>query len=90
VEYTFEKEFIRKLAKLKKKDSNLYQKVLSKLKLFKINDKHPSLRCHKLTGKLNGYWSISMDMGIRMIYWVINDTAYFVDIGTHEEVYRVN
>lgn len=90
MEYRFEEKFLRKLAKLKKADKGLYYKILEKIQMFGDDERHPSLRCHKLTGKLLGYWSISMDMGIRIVYFIESGVAYFVDIGTHDEVYRMN
>lgn len=80
----------RKLLKIGRKDRGFFDSVEKQLILFENNDKHPSLRNHKLLGKLDGYWSISVGMGFRMIYYVNGGEAYFVDIGTHDEVYKAN
>ncbi len=80
----------KKLLKILKRDIDLFGLIEKQLALFEINEKHPSLRIHKLKGKLKEYWSLSVGRGIRMIYYIENSEAYFVDIGTHEEVYRVN
>ena len=65
------------------------QKILKQLKLFKINPNYPSLRNHKLTGFLFNTRSIYIDMSIRATYKLLPDgTAYFFDLGTHDEVYK--
>jgi addiction module RelE/StbE family toxin len=78
---------IKELTKIKKKDKRLGTRIQKQLQLFSVNPKHPSLRIHKLTGSMNNVWSLSVTESIRMVYRFINeDTAYFVDIGTHDQV----
>lgn len=77
-----------KLKKIKKQDNKLFKKVEKQVHLFRANPKHPSLRLHKLTSKTESIWSISITMSIRMMYKIVDDDAYFIDIGTHDEVYR--
>lgn len=79
---------MKKLRKIRRNDKYLYEKTLEKLEIFRENPQHNSLRRHKLSSKYDGFWSISIDMSMRMVYKEINDLAYFFDIGTHEEVYR--
>lgn len=79
----------QKLLHLNKKDKKLTLRIEKQIKLFESNPKHPSLRTHKLTGKLSNRWSISISRGLRMVYLMLDeDIAYFVDLGTHDEVYR--
>lgn len=79
----------KELAKIKQKDKKLSDKISKQLSLFTTNPKHPSLRLHKLRVSNNDVWSISITMRIRMLYKLLEDnTAYFFDIGKHEEVYR--
>ncbi|HUQ85359.1 MAG TPA: type II toxin-antitoxin system mRNA interferase toxin, RelE/StbE family [Candidatus Limnocylindrales bacterium] len=79
---------VKELSRIKKTDQKLEKKIIKQLQLLKTNPRHPSLRLHKLTGNLTNMWSISITMNIRMIYHLLDDsTAYFVDIGTHDEVY---
>jgi len=52
--------------------------------LFKENPFHLSLRLHKLKGKLEGLWSISIDMKHRIIFKSLEDgVILFVSIGMH-------
>jgi addiction module RelE/StbE family toxin len=79
----------QKLLQLHKKDKKLVRKIEKQIALFESNPKHPSLRTHKLTGNLTNRWSISIGRSLRMIYVMkTKEIAYFVDIGTHDEVYR--
>jgi len=52
------------------------------------NPKHPSLRLHKLEGKMIENWSFSVEDDIRMIFTYVDDGVLFVDIGSHKKVYK--
>jgi len=79
----------KEILSIQQKDKKLVERIEKQIKLFEDNPKHPSLRIHKLSGKINNMWSISITMSVRMIYILLDeDTALFVKIGTHEEVYR--
>jgi addiction module RelE/StbE family toxin len=85
----FSKDLIKLLEKIKRKDKKLSNQIYKQLKLFTKEPKHPSLRTHKLIGKLRNYWSISLTKSLRMVYILLNDDeAYFIAIGKHEEVYK--
>lgn len=58
-------------------------RALKAIELFRVNPLHPSLRLHRLKGHFKGYWSISVDLHIRIILRLEGDTAYFFSIGTH-------
>jgi addiction module RelE/StbE family toxin len=86
---TLTPDILKELNKIKQKDRKLVEKIEKQLILFKGNPRHPSLRLHKLTGNLGDYWSISITKSIRMIYEIVDeDIIYFIDIGTHDEVYK--
>ncbi len=86
-------DVLKDLKRLKRKDPGILKKVEKQLAIFAHNPKHPSLRTHKLTGEIENRWSISVTKSLRMIYIVLKEedgkiVAYFVAIGTHEQVYR--
>jgi len=61
---------------------NKIEKTIAK---FTNNPFDPSLKTHKLTGKLSNYWSFSVDYHTRILFEFIDEkTAGFIDIGTHE------
>lgn len=79
----------QKILHLNKKDKKLVSRIEKQVKLFESNPRHPSLRTHKLTGSLANRWSSSVSSGLRMVYVILDeDVAYFVDLGTHDQVYK--
>lgn len=85
----FSESIRRELTQIYKKDKKLSDRIEKQIKLFKENPNHPSLRTHKLSGKVENLWSISITMSVRIIYLRIGDElVLFVKIGTHGEVYR--
>ena len=84
----FSPDFIKILKKIKLTDKTLIDQVNKQLKLFQLHPQHPSLRTHKLTGKMKNRWSISLSKSLRMIYILLEkNEAYFIAIGTHDKVY---
>jgi addiction module RelE/StbE family toxin len=65
----------------------IQQAFAKRLRLFKENLNHPLLRDHQLTGKLEGHRAFSITGDIRVVYYIHEETAYFIDIGTHNQVY---
>lgn len=78
----------RNILRLRRNDPKVYELTKKKLVIFEKDDNHPSLRKHKLGGGLDGYWSISVNMKVRIVYFIENEEAWLVNIGTHDEVYR--
>jgi mRNA-degrading endonuclease YafQ of YafQ-DinJ toxin-antitoxin module len=56
---------------------------------LEINPFHPSLRLHKLQGKLNEYHSVSINLSYRIVIDLVITEAQIIpiDIGAHDEVY---
>lgn len=65
---------------------NLYKKII---RLLALNPFHPSLRLHKLQGKLKDLYSISINLQYRITLelLIIDKEIVLIDIGTHEAVY---
>lgn len=56
--------------------------------LFITNPFHPILNNHPLHGKYSGYNSISIGGDLRVVYeWIDGETAYFITIDTHSNLY---
>jgi len=77
-----ERKFFRKHSTLIKKYSHI-------LKKLQTNPFDNSLKTHKLSGKLEGLYSCSLDYQYRIIISIviIDNKVYLVDIGTHDDVY---
>lgn len=58
-----------------------------RLRLFSADPTIPILKDHQLSGKLKGFRAFSLTGDIRVVYYLYNNIAYFVDIGTHNQVY---
>jgi mRNA-degrading endonuclease YafQ of YafQ-DinJ toxin-antitoxin module len=81
------KSYERQLIKFIRKHPELREHYAKTLKLLEVNPQHPSLRLHKLKGKLQAYSSVSINMKFRiMIDFVINDDVILlISIGSHRE-----
>ena len=64
----------------------LYHKTLE---LLEVNPHHPSLRLHALRGKLDGLYSISINLKFRITLELIvtDQEIILVNIGDHDQVY---
>ena len=88
MEILFASNVKKELERLKNKQPKLADKVQAQIKVFIENPKHPSLRLHKLKGRLNNSWSISITGGYRLLYYVQDNKVVFYDLGTHDQVYK--
>lgn len=59
------------------------------LRLLELNPSHPSLRLHKLKGKLKDLHSVSITLSYRITlsFAIIEGSIVLIDIGAHDEVY---
>jgi len=88
VEVSFSSAFKRAFKKRIKGNTYLEGKFWQKLEQFTMNPYDPSLKTHKLSGRLQGFWSFSIDYDERVLFYFTEDEkAIFVDIGSHDEVY---
>lgn len=56
--------------------------------IFRKSPKTPSLKVHKLHGKLKGLWSFSVNNSYRIVFEVAKDkTVIFHSVGDHDEIY---
>ena len=81
----FKKSFRKRI-----KGSSLEIEFDESLKLFLIKPFNPNLKTHKLSGKLKGLWSSSVNYEIRVAFYFTKSKprkAVFVDIGNHDQVY---
>ncbi|NPA71755.1 MAG: type II toxin-antitoxin system mRNA interferase toxin, RelE/StbE family [Gammaproteobacteria bacterium] len=82
-------EYFKKLKKFIKKHPDALERYIKAIELLEINPFHPSLRIHKLQGKLREYHSVSINMKYRIVIdFVLTEKEIIpIDIGTHDEVY---
>jgi mRNA-degrading endonuclease YafQ of YafQ-DinJ toxin-antitoxin module len=88
VEVSFSSPFKRAFKKRIKGNTELEARFWQKLEQFTVDPFDPSLKTHKLSGKLKEFWSFSVDYDERVLFYFLEDEkAVFVDIGSHDEVY---
>jgi len=82
-------EYKKKLKKFFKKHPDMLDRYAKCIFILEQDPYHPSLRLHKLKGKLSDFHSISINMEYRVIidFIIRDDEIIPVDIGTHDNVY---
>jgi len=82
-------EYFKKVKKFIKKHPNVLSRYGKAMELLEIDPYHPSLRLHKLQGKLRVYCSVSITMEYRIVIdFIIKENEIIpIDIGSHDEVY---
>lgn len=80
---------MKRLKKFIKRHPDMLERYEKTLIILENDPYHPSLRLHKLRGKLQEYFSVSITMEYRMVIdFVIKDEQIIpIDIGSHDEVY---
>ena len=82
----FQQNFTNQFKELSKTQKRL---LADTIELFTEDPMHNSLRNHPLKDKWVNYRSITADGDLRLHYRLIDkDTALFVAVGTHDELYR--
>ena len=88
-EIIYTDSYLKRVKKFIKKHPELISQYEKTLKLLELNPNHPSLRLHKLHGKLSELYAVSINITYQIsIYFLIDkDKIIPVDIGSHEDVY---
>lgn len=83
----FTKSFKKAYTNRIQPNKNLEKRFDQRYDLFIENPSNAILKDHLLSGKLEDYRAFSITGDIRVVYYIYEGTAYFVDIGTHNQVY---
>ncbi len=78
-------KFQKDLKKILTKQPGLKLAIKKTLKQTRRNITHPSLRLHKLQGQ--SFWSISVNMKLRIILHQEKNKIYLLRIDPHDQVY---
>jgi mRNA-degrading endonuclease YafQ of YafQ-DinJ toxin-antitoxin module len=76
--------FLRRAKKLRDPQASMLRAALRR---FAADPRDPLLRTHKLKGELADYWAFSVDDDLRVLFRWDGDVAFFVNLGSHDEVY---
>ena len=80
---SFKKNYARRIHPYK----NLEERFEDRYDLFMEDTSHPILKDHELSGKMKDHRAFSVTGDIRVVYYIHEDIAYFIDIGKHNQVY---
>jgi len=85
------KAFIRSAKRLTKRDPSIALDLEAVLGLLAEDAFHPSLRTHKLKGKLAKSWACSAGYDLRVVFQLVKhegkEALLLEAAGTHDEVY---
>lgn len=86
----FTEGYERRVRKFLKKHPEIRSQYDKTIRLLELNPHHPSLRLHRLEGKLSELHSVSINLSYRiaMELLITDETIIPVNIGTHDEVYK--
>lgn len=81
--------YIRRARKFLNRHPEVHGQYQKTLELLELDPAHPSLRLHRLKGKLSDLYSVSINLTYRItIEFVIEGEAILlVNVGKHEQVY---
>lgn len=83
----FSHDFIKRYKKRFGHQIQIQKKFEERVRLFTQNPTNPILNNHPLKGKRRLVRAFSITGDIRVTYFIEDNTAYFLDIGSHNQVY---
>ncbi len=85
----FTDQYNRRAAKFLKRHPDVETQYVKTLELLELNPHHPSLRLHRLSGKLEGLQSISINLKYRITIEIIitESDIVLINVGDHDAVY---
>jgi mRNA-degrading endonuclease YafQ of YafQ-DinJ toxin-antitoxin module len=70
------------------KNSALLEIFKESVNIFLHDRENPFINDHLLERDMNGYMAFSITHDLRVIYKELEEYFLFLDVGTHQEVYR--
>ena len=85
----FPDSYLKRVRKFLKKHPDLRGQYQKTLELLEIDPHHPSLRLHRLQGRLSDLSSVSINMSYRILLEMVleENDIILVDIGSHDHDY---
>ncbi len=85
----FPESYLQRARKFFRQHPELRRQYQKALELLELNPHHPSLRLHKLEGRLAGLSSVSINMSYRIVIEMIirEGKIILINIGSHDQVY---
>lgn len=85
----FTQSYTRRAIRFLRRHPELKTQYRRTLELLEVNPFHPSLRLHKLKGRLADLHAVSINVAYRITleFLVEGDAILLVNVGSHDEVY---
>lgn len=85
----YTESYLKRARKFARQHPEILPQYEKTLRLLEINPLHPSLRLHKLQGRLKGLSSVSINMSYRIVleFLMQGRTIVPVTVDSHEEAY---
>lgn len=85
----FTAQYEKRALRFLKRHPELERQYLKTLQLLEANPFHPSLRLHRLSGRLTDLHSVSINLSCRitMEFLIENQEIIPIDVGDHDTVY---
>jgi toxin HigB-1 len=85
----FTAQYEKRALRFLKRHPELERQYLKALQLLEANPFHPSLRLHRLSGRLDGLHSVSINLSYRITleFLIENQEIIPIDVGDHNTVY---
>lgn len=85
----YPESYLKRAKKFLQKHPEIHNQYRKTLELLEINPQHPSLRLHRLQGRLQGLSSVSINISYRIVLEIEirEQEILLVDIGSHDQVY---
>ena len=85
----YPESYIRRARKFLNKHPEIHKQYRKTLQLLELNPYHPSLRLHKLQGRLDGLSSVSINISYRIVIELVieGNEILLVNIGKHDRLY---
>jgi len=80
----FEKHWYKYLTGLTEKQK---KQLRVRLAIFKEDIFDKRLKTHRLKGNLKEYYALSINFSDRIVFKIIEDSVYFIEVGSHDVCY---
>jgi len=86
----YTKSYIKRAEKFAKRYPEILGRYEKTLKLLELNPQHPSLRLHRLSGRLGELYSVSINISFRITLELLVSEKKIIpiSIGTHDSAYK--
>ena len=84
----YHKNFVKNFKKRIRPNNSLNKKFQERLVLFISDPTNIVLKNHRLTGTKRDLYAFSVAGDVRVLYEISGQTYRFIDIGSHNQVYK--